>query len=221
MAIRVPISIIPPSRQPFPLWSRLASVPTVAALTVVGVWAFGGKITDDFGLAMVLTAIWFGAIGLASLVVGLRWRPLALPVIATFLVVSTVIGAYLALSTLRDRVVDEQVATGQTLAQGAFEERAHDTAGTARVIERADGTRVIAFTEFETDSGPDLRVYLVPGDGEEVVDGFLDLGGLKGNVGNQQYELPPDVDPMGFGAVVVWCRAFSVNFGFATLAPPS
>jgi hypothetical protein len=53
----------------------------------------------------VLTAIWLGAVGLASLVVGLRWRSVALPVIATFLVVSTVIGSYLALSTLRDRVV--------------------------------------------------------------------------------------------------------------------
>ena len=226
MAIRVPIM---PSSRPFPLLARLLAVPVVAVLVPVGVWAAGGQITNDFRVSMALTAIWFGAAGTAAIVTGWRWRPLALPVVGTFLVVSTVIGVYLALSTFRDRVVNEQVVVGTPagevrpggaapveLATGTFVSGAHETSGTAAIVELPDGGHVLTLTEFETSPGPDLRVYLVPGGGEDV-SGFVDLGGLKGNKGSQQYEIPPDVDVSRFGAVVVWCRAFSVNFGRAAL----
>lgn len=230
MAVEIPL--IPPSRRRFPVWSRLLPIPFVAGLVLVGVWAFGGEVTDNFALAMVLTTLWFGAAGLASLLVGLRWRPLALPVIATFLVVATAIGGYLAWTTLRDQVVNEQVVVGTPASQtdqgsaggatqitaGMFESRAHGTSGVAAVVELPMGGRVLTLTEFETDPGPDLRVYLVPGAGEDI-SGFVDLGGLKGNRGNQQYEIPPDADPAQLGSVVIWCRAFSVAFGQAPLAP--
>jgi Electron transfer DM13 len=75
-------------------------------------------------------------------------------------------------------------------------------------------------TEFETDSGPDLRVYVSttdPAAGGELGD-FVDLGGLKGNKGNQQYTLPADLDLGRYSNVVIWCRAFSVGFTSASLA---
>ena len=100
------------------------------------------------------------------------------------------------------------------LADGRFEDGAHPTEGRASLIERAPGERVLTLTRFETDPGPDLRVYLVPGDGSSVR-GAVDLGALKGNKGDQQYDVPADAPD---GAVVVWCRAFSVAFGAATLA---
>jgi hypothetical protein len=90
------------------------------------------------------------------------------------------------------------------------------------VVELADGGRVLTLTDFETDSGPDLRVYLTARD--PSVDGeigeFVDLGALKGNVGNQQYEIPDDVDVDALPNAVVWCRAFSVGFTSAALAAP-
>jgi len=49
------------------------------------------------------------------------------------------------------------------------------------------------------------------------VDGAVDLGALRGNRGDQEYALPADVDPAGIGRVVIWCRAFTVAFGEATL----
>ena len=63
--------------------------------------------------------------------------------------------------------------------------------------------------------GPDLRVYLAAG--TSGVDGRVDLGGLKGNRGTQQYAIPGSVDTGRYRRVVIWCRAFSVNFGEAVL----
>jgi Electron transfer DM13 len=82
------------------------------------------------------------------------------------------------------------------------------------VLGRPDGTRVLTLTRFATDPGPDLRVYVVPGDGSDV-SGAVDVAALEGNVGNQQYDLPDGTDA---GAVVIWCRAFSVAFGTAALS---
>jgi electron transfer DM13 len=196
---------------------RLALVPLVAAVTVAGVWATGGQITDDFRAAMILTALWFGAAGLAALLVGYRWRALRVPVIGTFVVVAAVIGVYLAISTFRTTVVNDPIATGTELATGAFLSEAHETTGRAELIRLNGGGAAVNLRNFETDPGPDLRVYLVPGDGTDV-SGALDLGGLKGNVGNQRYELPAGTNKSQFGAVVIWCRAFSVSFGRAPLA---
>jgi electron transfer DM13 len=49
--------------------------------------------------------------------------------------------------------------------------------------------------------------------------GFIDLGVIKGNVGDQNYTLGPDVDLSKYRAVSVWCKRFSVNFGAARLMP--
>jgi hypothetical protein len=71
---------------------------------------------------------------------------------------------------------------------------------------------------FTTDNGPDLFVYLVPPDAADgTVDGFVDLGRLKGNQGDQQYDVPAGVDVGPGWRVVIWCRAFSVNFTEAAL----
>jgi electron transfer DM13 len=195
------------------LVARLAVVPLVAAVTIAGVWVAGGQLTDDFR-AMVLTALWFGAAGLAALLVGYRWRALRVPVIGTFLVVAAAIGVYLAISMFRDTVVNEPIARGTALARGGFVSEAHETTGRAQIVRLANGRLAINLVGFETDPGPDLRVYLVPGDGTDVA-GALDLGGLKGNKGTQQYGLPSGTDTSRFDAVVIWCRAFSVSFGRA------
>jgi hypothetical protein len=85
---------------------------------------------------------------------------------------------------------------------------------------------VLELTEFETLNGPDLHLYLVAAsdaaDSEALeAAGFVTLGPLKGNVGNQAYEVPPDVDLDRFRVVTVWCRRFGVNFATAPLAPSS
>jgi hypothetical protein len=75
--------------------------------------------------------------------------------------------------------------------------------------------------DLDTSSGPDLRVYLsqAPADGSEdsLDDAFVDLGGLKGNQGDQNYGIPAGVGLDDFQSVAIWCRRFSAGFGVAPL----
>jgi hypothetical protein len=97
----------------------------------------------------------------------------------------------------------------------------HPASGRAAVIELAEGGRVLTLTGFEVDNGPDLRVYLVAGSpaSEGEVSDFVDLGALKGNRGDQQYDIPRSVDVGHYSTAVIWCRAFSVLFARAPLRP--
>ena len=117
-----------------------------------------------------------------------------------------------------DDPVDEPMAGGvTTLAQGSFIGRAHPTTGLAKVI--TDGNqRFLRFEGFETDNGPDLNVYLATGPPDGSPEDFIDLGDLKGNIGDQNYELPDDIDLDRYTTVFIWCVRFTVAFGAAPLA---
>lgn len=109
-----------------------------------------------------------------------------------------------------------------TLSDGAFASLEHETSGSAVVVELADGTRYLRLEGLETSNGPDLRVYLssVPPSEDWYVyddDAFVDLGGLKGNLGSSNYVIPSGTDLSGFRSAVIWCRRFSVGFGVAPL----
>jgi electron transfer DM13 len=109
------------------------------------------------------------------------------------------------------------------LATGTFVSREHETVGTARVVRLPDGQVLVRLEGFATSNGPALFVYLsrTPAGGEEAAfdDEFVDLGALKGNVGDQNYALPAGVDPGGWTSVVIWCDRFDAAFGAADLAP--
>jgi hypothetical protein len=111
------------------------------------------------------------------------------------------------------------------LATGRFHSVAHETNGVATIHQLSDGKRLVRFTMFETSNGPDVRVYLIAA--KDAVDhdsvtrvGFIDLGAMKGNKGDQNYELPSHVDLNQYQAVTIWCRRFGVNFATAPLTPP-
>lgn len=102
-------------------------------------------------------------------------------------------------------------------AQGSFASLAHDTSGIAKVLD-AGTKRFVRFERFTTSNGPDLNVYLVKGSGGDT-DDAIDLGDLKGNIGDQNYEIGDDVDLTLYDTVVIWCVRFSSAFGEATIAP--
>jgi hypothetical protein len=109
------------------------------------------------------------------------------------------------------------------LRTGSFVSLDHTTTGTVRVLELADGRRFARLEGFETDNGPDLFVYLStnPAGGAEGAfdDDYANLGELQGNIGDQNYELPSDVDPARYASVVIWCDRFDAAFGAADLIP--
>jgi len=113
-------------------------------------------------------------------------------------------------------------ASETILASGSFHSVAHGSKGNASVYQLSNGKRILRFTNFETSNGPDVRVYLVAAndasDSEMVKKaGFREIGSLKGNIGDQNYEIPADVDLAKYRAVTIWCKRFSVNFGTAPL----
>ena len=108
------------------------------------------------------------------------------------------------------------------LAQGSFYDIIHVGSGQALFYQLADGTRILRLQDFEVDNGPELHVYLVPIDpvsasvGVEI-EGAVDLGFLKGNIGDQNYEIPAELDLSQFKSVVIWCQPFRVPFIAAPL----
>jgi hypothetical protein len=216
--------------------ASLVAAVVVVVVVLVGIWVSGGLITNDFALAMALTAVWMGIAAVGCLLVAWRRPRLRVPVLGAYLLTALVVGVYLGRSTLLDDEVNERVvrvsppvvggdAAGERprnvlLARGAFESVAHSATGTATAIRRASGGNVLTLTRFEVDNGPDLRVYLVAGPArdESEVEDFEDLGALKGNKGDQQYDIPRGLDLGRYSTVVIWCRAFSVNFARAPLS---
>jgi hypothetical protein len=109
--------------------------------------------------------------------------------------------------------------TLHTVSLARFRSHEHATEGRARVIRIADGRRYVRFERFRTSNGPVLRVYLssAPPDapGGMFDDRFVDLGGLKGNIGDQNYEIPRGARLTAYRSVVVWCKRFGVPFAAA------
>ena len=132
-----------------------------------------------------------------------------------------------------NKTVSEEFPGGPTMAsiekgsmavtKGDFKGLAHETKGLASIYQLPEGKKVLRFSGFETSNGPDVHVYLVAAadakDDKTVKDaGFIDLGSIKGNIGDQNYDLPAGVDLTKYRAVTVWCARFGVNFATAPLA---
>ena len=113
------------------------------------------------------------------------------------------------------------------IARGTFVTHEHETTGSVRLLDLPDGSQVLRIEGLDTSNGPDLRVWLSD---QPVLDGrdgwfvfddgaYLELGRLKGNVGNQNYVVPPGTDLEALTSVSIWCARFSVSFGAAELRP--
>lgn len=95
----------------------------------------------------------------------------------------------------------------------------HQGRGTATVYTLGDETRVLRLEDFEVTNGPDLHVLLVPHENprsRDDLDGHVDLGSLKGNLGDQNYDIPNDIDISEYGSIVIYCVPFHVIFSIAT-----
>jgi len=84
--------------------------------------------------------------------------------------------------------------------------------GSASVLSNGTEQRFLRFQSFAADNGPDLKVYLRAASGD-----FISLGGLRGNIGDQNYEIPVGVDLSVYNSVEIWCERFSSSFGRASL----
>lgn len=110
------------------------------------------------------------------------------------------------------------------LLTGMFtgEDEFHRGSGNATLYQLPDGSYLLRFEDFEVINGPDLHVFLStvtdPSSHDEVVNmGGLNLGRLKGNIGDQNYTISAGTDVNQFKSVVIYCLAFQHFFATAPL----
>ncbi|MFC1673060.1 DM13 domain-containing protein [Pseudomonadota bacterium] len=125
-----------------------------------------------------------------------------------------------------DQVVSEERPNAKMYSvhkTGTFKDAdsSHRGRGVATIHEAHDGQRIVSLADFAVTNGPDLIVYAVESDtisdSDSVLQSrLLNLGALKGNVGNQNYAIPADID-FEIGSIVIWCEQFSVLFSAAEL----
>jgi len=115
------------------------------------------------------------------------------------------------------------MAEPTALESGSFVSGEHETAGNVTIYKLDNGDKVLRLTNFHTSNGPAVHVYLtsaakVSSNGDVITGKYLDLGSLKGNIGDQNYPIPENVSLNDFHSVSIWCARFRVNFGAAQLA---
>lgn len=251
-----------------PLLARAALALAAFAAMLVGGWAVINFLAPpNREIQIAVGVAWFVGAGLLLAQIGKRRPPLRLPLrIGVWCAAALAVGGFYWTS-VRDTVVDEDVAvvadvsaaaagsrSGSTpgpepdpapepsaatepepepdpapepepaappmnelLGRGSFSGLdGHDSSGTATAIDLAEGGRVLTLTDFFVDPGPAVFVYLTTDETTTSGD-IVNLGSLKGNRGNQQYEIPAGTDLGRYDTVLLWCDAFSVRMSAAPL----
>jgi len=117
-----------------------------------------------------------------------------------------------------------QGSKAKTLETGTFHGKVHSTSGRATIYQEEDGTLLLRLTNFKTSNGPDVHVVLIALKDADDDANFLksgvervELGPLKGNEGDQNYQIPSGTDLSKFQTVSIYCERFNANFGAAPL----
>lgn len=117
----------------------------------------------------------------------------------------------------QQRTLNNTTTTSSVLRTGSFigvGDGIHNAEGTAKVIPLEDGTNILRLEDLRVTNGPDLYVYLSP---DKAASDIVNVGKLKANNGNQNYDIPEGTDLSKYNTVLIWCRPFSVLFGSAEL----
>ena len=111
-----------------------------------------------------------------------------------------------------EKEMEEEMETEfNGFSQGDFVSDAHTTTGVASIN---NSKTTLSLTNFKTDDGPKLLVYLST---DKNSTDFVNLGDLKAISGNQNYAIPSNTDLDKYNIVSIWCVDFSVSFGHAEL----
>ena len=90
----------------------------------------------------------------------------------------------------------------------------HNAEGQAKILTLSTGSPILRLEDFKSTNGPDVHLYL---SSNKKANDFIDLGRLKANIGNQNYQIPLETDLNKYKYVLIWCQPFSVLFGSAQL----
>ena len=113
-----------------------------------------------------------------------------------------------AMAAFDEEVSEAMPAPMMTAVTGAVKIRSgnfhgadsfHKGSGQAIIYRSPDGSHLLRLENLDVTNGPDLHVVLSPHKSPDsrndvTVDGYIDLGKLKGNKGDQNYDIPEHVN---------------------------
>ena len=129
----------------------------------------------------------------------------------------------------QNTTINENMTTTMDISQNTIEENKnllvgnfmgvndgiHNAEGYAKILTLSDGSQILRLEDFRSTNGPDVHLYLST---DKQASDFVDLGRLKANNGDQNYQIPIDTDFNKYKYVLIWCQPFSVLFGSAQLS---
>ncbi|MDB4105597.1 DM13 domain-containing protein [Salibacteraceae bacterium] len=124
-----------------------------------------------------------------------------------------IIPLFISCSKKEQLMESAELDNAMVLYEAEFTSAKHPTTGTA-TIQMDENKTILSFTDFKTDNGPKLLVYLSDDKNDSK---FIDLGELKSTEGSFYYEVDPSIDFSEYDNVLIWCKSFSVLFGSAEL----
>jgi len=118
--------------------------------------------------------------------------------------------------------INESMESGPILVKsGQFTDadNFHKGSGVSKLLKN-DSSYLLRFEDFMVTNGPALHVLLSenenPTDRDDLGE-YIDLGELKGNVGNQNYIIPEGTDFSKYKSIVIYCMPFHVVFSVSEL----
>lgn len=106
------------------------------------------------------------------------------------------------------------LSSATLLKQGTFTgQGGHTVSGTVKIYDLS-GTKYIVFDPYESQNGPDLKVYLSK---TETATEYIKIGKLMSTTGKQTYQVPGMPDLSQYPYVHIWCEAYSVEFARALM----
>jgi hypothetical protein len=120
-------------------------------------------------------------------------------------------------STIKQQQQQNNATTAHRIMTGSFigvGDGFHNAEGLVRVIPLGDGSTILRLENFKSTNGPNVHLYLAT---DKAASNFIDLGRLRANNGNQNYNIPPGTDLAKYNTALIWCKDFSVLFGSAQL----
>ena len=110
------------------------------------------------------------------------------------------------------------IASGQFRDADSF----HKGSGAVTLYRLPTGEGLVRFEGLSVTNGPDLRVLVTahpdPMTRADVHDSdYTEIGKLKGNKGDQNYDVPADLDLSSIRSIVIYCAPFQVVFSVAPL----
>jgi hypothetical protein len=92
--------------------------------------------------------------------------------------------------------------------------------GQADLVQGADGTVTVEITEFWVAPGaPDVQLFVSPNPTGTVDETAIDLGPVPHHQATLSYQLPTNANTNELASIIVYCKVYSVLFGYGTLAP--